>query len=100
MAEQNVFDLLNDDEAPEVGSPKEKTEETNLQAVEQIVTSSIEDQAEADSQAWTDVSSTKTRKLAPQFTLSKTDFAPDKSRSSQPTPEAKKKGIALLFVQS
>jgi hypothetical protein len=89
MAEQNAFDLLNDDDvAPEQGSPKQPVDETISQPL-MVVTAD-----EQSDEAWTDVSSTKTRKLAPQFTLSKQNFGPDKDRSSLPTPEAKKKGTA------
>ena len=101
MAEQNVFDLLNDEDAPETNSPTRESTlndeilEQTLESTKIVADSIAQPSESSDQEAWTDVSSTKTRKLAPQFTLSKENFGHDRGRQSQPVPEAtKKKGVA------
>ena len=104
MAEQNVFDLLNDeDTALETNSPPASTnvKDENQAELSINIAGNIVQPVEASNQeAWTDVSSTKTRKLAPQFTLSKENFGHERGRQSQPVPEAAKKKGALSTIRS
>lgn len=84
-----MFGLLDDDEEVIVEAGGAKKEESNDL---QVSSSDSDATNAADSAAWTDVSSTKARRLAPQWTATKQGSA---SPSSTSTEISKKKGLDL-----
>eukprot|EP00602_Paraphysomonas_sp_CaronLab_P005055 CAMPEP_0185032304 /NCGR_PEP_ID=MMETSP1103-20130426/20267_1 /TAXON_ID=36769 /ORGANISM="Paraphysomonas bandaiensis, Strain Caron Lab Isolate" /LENGTH=968 /DNA_ID=CAMNT_0027568149 /DNA_START=56 /DNA_END=2962 /DNA_ORIENTATION=+ len=94
---KNVFEMLDDEEGPTdpstVVSGEVNTNTSDTPSTDEQLTSQDTSDTANDSNAWTDVSSTKSRRLAPQFTLSKQDFGADRSRTAANQEASKKKVI-------
>lgn len=107
MSEQreNVFQMLDDDEGSPEGQEALENVESNSDdvvkdvAFEPQIAETLQETT-SDNDAWTDVS-TKSRRLAPQFTLSKQDFSSEKTRPAvaphKEVEPVKKRGAPILF---
>ena len=104
---ENVFQMLDDEDAPEapVSSEQPAKASASLAPISAPITSTLES-SDSNNNSWTDVSSTRTRRLAPQCTLTKQDFAAENPRtpkaqsSSQDADKiAKKKGLIFILAE-
>ena len=89
-----MFGLLDEDE-DEVQVKENKKREHEKKKVNNkevpLLTTTSQTEGDKDNSSWTDVSSTKSRRLAPQWSSSKTD-----TPTVAPSEPSKKKG-GLLF---
>lgn len=95
--------LDDEDAASEAPAPPAATATASLAPISAPITSTLES-SDNNNNSWTDVSSTRTRRLAPQCTLTKQDFAAENPRtpkaqgSAQEADKiAKKKGSIFIF---